>query len=139
VCSVILVPDRDGIAVRVDGDLRTLRVAQVLGLDELGWATAEPIRTDVAGPSASNLDLAVDPRGNALIVWTQGGQVGSDSVWSNRYTPTGGWGIAESLRTDNTQRAFVPQVAIDPSGKALVVWHQDSSSFFENIWSSRFE
>jgi hypothetical protein len=104
-----------------------------------GWGIAEPIRTDVAGPSASNLQLAVDPRGNALIVWTQGGLVGSDSVWSNRYTLTGGWGIAESVRTDNTQRAFVPQVAIDPSGNALVVWHQDSSSFFENIWSSRFE
>jgi hypothetical protein len=104
-----------------------------------GWGIAEPIRTDVAGPSASNLDLAVDPRGNALIVWTQGGQVGSDTVWSNRYTLAGGWGIAESVRTDNTQRAFVPQVAIDPSGNALVVWYQDSSGFFEDIWSRRFE
>jgi hypothetical protein len=104
------------------------------------WGIAEPVRTDVAGLPASNLQLAVDPRGNALIVWAQGGIAGSDAIWSNRYTPTGGWGIAESVRTDNMQRAYVPQVAIDPSGNALVVWQQDRSSFFDdNIWSNRFE
>jgi hypothetical protein len=60
------------------------------------------------------------------------------NIWSNRYTPTGGWGVAELIETDNAGNAEGSQVAIDPSGSALAVWEQLDDTR-ENIWSSRFE
>jgi hypothetical protein len=100
------------------------------------WGVAERIETDNAG-SATDPQVAVDPNGNALAVWRQHDGT-RENIWSNRYTPTAGWGIAERIETDNAGNAEGPQMAIDPSGNALAVWNQ-SDGMRENIWSNRFE
>jgi hypothetical protein len=102
-----------------------------------GWSTAETISIDVVSIPRGPL-LDVDPNGNALAVWAQDGGAGVDTIWWSRYTPAEGWGVAERIRTDNAGRALAPKVAIDPSGKALLVWYQDVSPN-RNIWSNRFE
>jgi len=101
-----------------------------------GWGIAERIETDNAG-SASDPQVAVDPNGNGIAVWHQPDGVRTN-IWSNRYTPTGGWGIAELIETDNAGNAEGSQVAIDPSGDALAVWEQVDGTR-ENIWSNRFD
>jgi predicted enzyme related to lactoylglutathione lyase len=101
-----------------------------------GWGIAERVETDNAG-SAFNPQVAVDPNGNAVTVWSQDDGT-RFNIWSNRYTPTGGWGIAELIETDNAGNAARSQVAIGPSGNALVVWEQTDGTR-ENIWSNRFE
>jgi len=92
---------------------------------ETVWGTAVLIDTDTG--SAGDPQLAVDPSGNAVAVWSQSG-----SIWSNRYTSSGGWGTAVLIET-NSGSALSPTLAVDPSGNATAVWTQR-----DNIWSNRY-
>jgi uncharacterized membrane-anchored protein len=100
-----------------------------------GWDAAEPIETDDLG-NAFSPQVAVDPNGNALAVWNQGDGT-RINVWANRFTPTGGWGTAELIETDNAGNAIAPQVAVDPNGNALAVWNQSDGTRI-SIWANRF-
>ncbi len=99
------------------------------------WNTAQLIETDDSG-NAESPQVAVDPDGNAVAVWYQFDGT-RHNIWSNRYTAdTGEWGDAEMIETDNEGDAWLPQVAVDPEGNAIAVWHQSDGTRF-NIWSNR--
>ncbi len=101
----------------------------------IGWGSPELIETDTSG-YAQNSQVAVDPSGNAVAVWHQlDGSL--YNVWSNRYTAGTGWGTARLIETDNSGPAQNPQVAVDPSGNAVVVWYQFNGLKF-NAYSNRF-
>lgn len=87
-----------------------------------GWGTAEHIETDDAG-NAENPQVAVDENGNAIAVWHQSDGT-RNNIWANRYTPSGGWGTAELLETDDAGGAWEPQIAVDVAGNAIAVWTQ---------------
>jgi hypothetical protein len=87
-----------------------------------GWSTATLIETDNAGP-AIKPQIALDSSGNAIAVWSQRDSTRSN-IWANRFTPSGGWGTATLIETDNAGSAFVPQIAMDASGNAWAVWEQ---------------
>jgi hypothetical protein len=94
------------------------------------------VETDDTG-DALNPQVAVHPNGNATAVWRQSDGT-QDNSWSNWYTAGVGWGVAELLETDDAGHALDPQVAVDPYGRATVVWHQ-SDGTRTNIWSNRFD
>ncbi|UCE91100.1 MAG: hypothetical protein JSV90_06670 [Methanobacteriota archaeon] len=48
-----------------------------------------------------------------------------------------GWGIATLIETDNSGTADTPQLCVDRTGNATVVWHQSDGARF-NIWSNRY-
>jgi hypothetical protein len=100
-----------------------------------GWGAAELIETDDLG-DASNPQIAIDSTGNALAVWHQSDGM-RDNIWSNRHTPSGGWGTAELIETDDAGNARWPEIAIDPDGNAITVWYQ-SDGTRDNIWSNRY-
>ncbi len=101
-----------------------------------GWGMAELIEIDNAG-GASSPQVALDPDGNAVAVWSQfDGTL--NNIWANRSTEAAGWGEAEPIETDNADNAFFPQVALDPNGNAVAVWSQ-SDGTLNNIWANRFE
>jgi hypothetical protein len=100
------------------------------------WGTAERIDVDDAG-DAWEPQVAVDASGNAVAVWVQG------NIWSNRWTPGGGWGTAERIEESaSSASTFYPQVAIDASGNAVAVWNQaawqQTGGLRENTWSNRW-
>ena len=101
-----------------------------------GWGRAERIGTD-SGGGALAPQIVMDADGNALTVWQQ-----SDgtrySIWSNRYSPAGGWAAAEIIETSDAGDALDPRVAMEPSGSAVAVWEQFDGSTFD-IWSNRYE
>ena len=99
-----------------------------------GWGAAERIET---GDYAAYPQVAVDPSGNAIAVWQQQGGA-RDTIWANRFTPTAGWGAAERIETDDEVDAFLPQVAVDPSSNAVVVWVQSDGTRY-SIWANRFD
>ncbi len=101
-----------------------------------GWGTATLIETDSAG-SALYPQVAMDGSGNAVAVWQQSEGVRSD-VWANRYTPAGGWGTPTLVDTDYERHAQYPQVASDPAGNAVAVWHQ-SDGVRWNVWARHFK
>ena len=99
-----------------------------------GWGTEELIETNTR--SAYSHQVAVDPSGNAVAVWVQYDET-RNNIWSNRYTSGTGWGTATLIETDNSRDATAPQVAVDSSGNAVAVWHQDDGTR-RNIWSNRY-
>ena len=99
-----------------------------------GWGAAELIEDDDTGDARSP-EVAMDANGNAVAVWQQADGE-RFNIWSNRYTPSGGWGEAEQIE-DNTGNATRPEVAMDPSGNAIAVWQQYDGER-DNIWSNRY-
>ena len=100
-----------------------------------GWGTALLIETDNSG-EALGPQVAIDPSGNAIAVWHQYDGT-RNNIWANRFTPGTGWGTAQLIETDNSGEALGPQVAVDPSGNAIAVWHQYDGTRY-NIWANRF-
>jgi hypothetical protein len=98
------------------------------------WGAAELIETDNAGGTYLP-QIAFDSSGNAIAVWYQ-----SDgtvyNIWANRFNGTS-WGTAELIEADNAGNALMPQIAIDSSGNAIAVWHQNDSTRY-NIYANRF-
>jgi len=104
---------------------------------EHGWNdTAETIETDDAG-GAIDPQLAADAEGNALAVWAQHDGT-RYNVRANRFDANNGWGIAETIETDNDGDAVDPQVAYDRAGNALAVWDQFDGARY-NVRANRFD
>ena len=94
------------------------------------------IETDDAG-SAYFPQIAIDAAGNALAVWskTDGTRC---NIWARRYTvSTNSWGRAVKIEMDDAGNAYDPQIVVDASGNALVVWSQNDGNRL-NIWSNRY-
>ncbi|MEW5747388.1 MAG: hypothetical protein AB1793_01180 [Candidatus Thermoplasmatota archaeon] len=100
-----------------------------------GWGDAEMIEDE---PLASTVNprVAADPDGNAFAVWEQVGAVGFD-IWSNRYVAGEGWGTAELVESSSLGSATDPELAVDGSGNAFVVWVQ-VDLYQQSTWSNRY-
>jgi hypothetical protein len=100
-----------------------------------GWAAAQRMETDYLG-NAESPQIAFDAQGNAVAVWCQS-DAASRRVWANHHEPSRGWGSARPIDADNGGDAFDPQIAMDGSGKAMVVWEQ-SNGARTHVWASRY-
>lgn len=82
-------------------------------------------------------DVAMDPAGNALVVWMQwDGSV--SNIYGNRYPATEGrWEGAVLLEADNINTTY-PQVALDTSGNAMVVWARNDNAN-SNVYGRRYD
>lgn len=72
--------------------------------------------------------VAADASGNVTIVWYQ--SEGNPTLWSNRYTPGGGWGTAVPVGWCSYSS---PTLAVDPTGNVTAVYTR-----FPGMWSSRY-
>jgi hypothetical protein len=109
-----------------------------------GWQTEERIERNDQG-SSGYPQVAMDPQGNAVAVWPQRSGT-RENVWSNRFTPSDGWGEAERIEANTEHDAWQLQVTTDPQGNTIAVWatavteqYSDVIETFEYyIWSNRF-
>jgi hypothetical protein len=99
-----------------------------------GWVGAQRIETDDAGP-ALYARVAMDPTGNAVVVWQQENESGLADVWWNQYTAELSWREAAVL-DDSSGNARAPAVAMDSTGAAVAVWYQ-SDGAENSVYSSR--
>ncbi|MCF6281589.1 MAG: Ig-like domain-containing protein [Candidatus Polarisedimenticolaceae bacterium] len=99
------------------------------------WSNPELIETDNAG-TALNHQISMDNAGNALVVWNQHDGT-RYNIMANRYSAGGSWAVATVIDTEELGHAEYPQIAMDASGNALVVWSQHDS-IRTNIWANRF-
>jgi len=96
------------------------------------WQTPKAIETDDTG-DARGPSISVNAAGEAMAVWMQpGGGVGIN-IWANRFTPAGGWGIAERISKGQGGAQGAQVVAIDVSGHAIAVWQEA-----DHIWANRY-
>lgn len=103
---------------------------------DTGWGTPETVELNDSG-DAQTPDIAMDSSGNALSVWCESDGV-RNNLWANRFISGIGWGTAALVETDNAGDVAAPQVEVDGSGRAVVVWVQNDGTR-NNIWAARFE
>jgi len=81
-----------------------------------------PIRLSTPGSAAYAPAIAANEAGDAIAVWTQNS---NPSAYAARYDhATGLWGAAAAIEPPSTNGVQSPQIAMDASGNALVVWQQ---------------
>jgi hypothetical protein len=128
---------RDGSAIAVwqQGDGSRTNIWSNHYTPGVGWGTPALIETNNDG-DAQDPRMAVDPSGDALVVWRQTNAGGSTSIWSNYYKAGVGWDNPAPVENQNLIAAF-PQVAFDGRGNALAVWSQWGSSG-SDIWANHY-
>jgi len=103
------------------------------------WGTAELIEANDAGFDYDP-QVAAYGNGNAVAVWNRcrydGIHYTHYNVCSNRYESGTGWGTAERIEMNNAAIDDSPQVAVDSSGNAMVVWQQNDVC--TNIWFNHY-
>ncbi len=96
-----------------------------------GWEPAT--RIDTALPSTAGdggpLAIALDDSGDAIAAWGHRGA--TPMVVVNRFDARSGWGTAMPVRTARfgSEAAELVDLAMDPNGNAVVVWHEVGAPF----------
>ncbi len=99
------------------------------------WGTPTLLESDDTG-NADAPRIAMDTDGNATAVWSQK-VFAWNSIFSNRFTAsTSSWGTATLVEANDTSNAKFPEIAVDTTGNAVVVWREDSTP--SRIASNRF-
>ena len=75
-----------------------------------------------AGKNASQPQVAFDPSGNAISVWTQ--SQGANTLIYAAFRPANGTFQSASAISPGGGSADVPQISFDSSGKAIAVWER---------------
>lgn len=98
-----------------------------------GWASAVPVQLE----SESNAPtLAVNPSGDTLVVWSQTHEQQHD-VWASGSAAGIGWTSPESIQSVGSDLGQEPDLAIDPEGNGIAVWHQYRDGSVR-VWANRF-
>jgi hypothetical protein len=98
-----------------------------------GWAMAELIETGVG--EAGVPQIGMDATGHGIAVWHQDAGARTNIVASH-YTPGAGWGTAVVIEA-GAGVATYPQVRVNASGQAVVVWLQ-SNGTRDSIWANHY-
>lgn len=91
------------------------------------WGAADDVSN--AGEQVQELRDAVDPAGNAIVVWAgDSGEVGGHKLVRAAFKPAAGaWETPTELSAEGGN-AFPSDVVFDTSGNAAVVWERSSGS-----------
>jgi hypothetical protein len=100
----------DGANLRIQARFRTAGGA---------WGSTATIST--AGRDAYEPQVAFDPSGNAIAVWTQFD--GAHGRVRASFRPAGGAFGADQTISPGGRTAVAPQISIDSTGKAIAVWY----------------
>lgn len=87
---------------------------------EMAWDS--PILFSALHQGFQNGKLLVDANEQALLAWTK-----DSHVWASSSTDGASWDIPEQV-DDATLRASLTSVAMNASGKAVLVWHAEEST-----------
>ena len=101
----------------------------------VGWGLAQLIENE--GGKASSPRIDINSAGDAMAVWYHNNGA-RENIWAARFTPGSGWEEAQLIENNNAGNAFDPQLGLDPSGNAIVVWHQHDG-LRNNIYANRYD
>jgi len=112
---------------------------------EPGWGTAVSLK--IGGGDALYPQVAVDPRGNAIVLWFQYDENPSDgadgNLWAARFTPLEGWGAPvivsrlNALTADGQSGWY--RVATDSRGNTFAIWvDHERATHLSTVLASRF-
>jgi hypothetical protein len=116
--QVAVTPDGTVIAVWTRSDGTNFRIQSANRTPTGPWSSAQTLSDP--GKSASSPAIAVDPSGNALAVWTRSD--GTNGRIQAAFRPAGGSFGTPVTISDAGGDASDPDVSMDNSGRALIVW-----------------
>jgi hypothetical protein len=96
-----------------------------------GWGTELNIGTGLG------VRVAVNSSGDAVAAWYQDSGSGF-SIWASLFRPLQGWGSPQAVVADSIGDTDGPEVGIDRSGSAMLVWRQGSDDRREKVWAILF-
>jgi len=98
-----------------------------------GWGANLRINDDTGGAGQGGSAIAVDGTGNAYAVWQDNRNGNWDIYFA--YRPAGGnWGANLKVNDDTDEAAqSAPDIAVDETGGAYVVWTDDRNSTERNL------
>ncbi len=99
------------------------------------WRAPQLIESNNTG-SATDPQLASDPAGNVLAVWSQIDDDGIKSIWTNRFVPATGWGKAALIENAMNPAGDV-HIAMDALGNAIALWSTYDGGPV-SVWTSRY-
>jgi hypothetical protein len=103
----------------------------------VGWEAIETlIEVPADTDSIDELHLAMNPGGNAVLVWMRAGNSGFD-IWADLFSPGDGWTKSPVRISDGTTDSQFPAVAVNSTGNAVVVWRGDHGTKM-NIGATRY-
>jgi hypothetical protein len=106
------------IAVWTRSDGTNLRIQSANRTPSGAWST--PVDISDPGFPASSPQLAIDPTGNALAVWTRFD--GTNGRIQTSYRPAGGSFQAPVTISDAGGDSTEPAVSMDSTGRAVIAW-----------------
>ena len=133
--------DGNAIAAWPQFDSEANRVVLAARFSSSGqWEEAQAIDDGTADYDSSP-DVAMDPTGNAVTVWSgndgQGGR-----IFASSYVSRDGWTDARRINSPtNVGTAYRPDADIDAGGNAVAVWVQadyEGDVWTDRVWSNRF-
>ncbi|MFL6264432.1 MAG: hypothetical protein ACJ76Y_32485 [Thermoanaerobaculia bacterium] len=88
-------------------------------------------------------DVAMDPAGNAYVVWAETHTLTGDTIMLQRYGPNGfPVGLPEQVSQPGAPNARdYPRIAADPNGSLLVTWNDQraEAGFDTDVWARRYD
>jgi hypothetical protein len=126
---------------RTDTALSTILCRKFI--PDTGWQAPQSVGT---GYSARTPRIAADSFGNVFAAWQQYDPddiyPGDAKIYASRFTAASGWSAQRQLK-NTLGGADAPDLAVDPSGRATVMWSQSTGStnglIRYGVFSSRFE
>jgi len=100
-----------------------------------------PARLDIAIDVAGDPDVAIDPGGNGMAVWTRIGENPRAGIYASRYTAGVGWSARESIGPPldtGPGGAIHARVGTDGLGRFTTVWMRNEPDGY-TIWARRWE
>ena len=101
------------------------------GEPDAGWGIPVPIE-NISWPAESSPSIAVEPSGNAFVVWQQWDE-SRYNILANRYVVGHGWLTPEIIDTQFTD-ARNSVISSDDAGNAMAAWIQAS----DEVWACRY-
>ena len=120
VTSVAVGSDRDGDVVAAwVRSIGATQVVEVATRPAAGAFSVQPLQSAVG--SASNVGVAVNDDGDAIVSWRRSGA--TSEVWASTRPAGGSFGAPQAIASVPGKNAFEPSVAINDAGAMMVVWY----------------
>jgi hypothetical protein len=93
-------------------------------LDDSIGVLGSAVNIETSSDNVSCPATVFDSSGNAYVVWNQGPDYSSDSIWANRHTSNSGWGTATAIESSPADIWGCPAISADGNGNVFAVWSQ---------------
>jgi hypothetical protein len=100
-----------------------------------GWTTPTRLNPD-ATQNTWFPDVVMNSSGDAIMAWAESNAT-SSSIWARRFDRLTGWKPAVPIDPNESGDARNPQIALDITGNAIVVWERFNGST-TNLWANHF-